>query len=170
MLKNNFVLPQDDPLLVIELYRALGYSLLMIQSLELALSQYMVFVHKIRPDLAVDEIEQIFERASKKTFGGLFNELKADHSLSEDLKTKLKELVEDRNWLVHKISVDNQKDMHAPNKLFKLISRVNNIGDKAIYLSKLFINRTDEIIIAKGYMTEEEFDKKTQAIIDSWNR
>ena len=71
-----FNLPNYNPNKVFELYEALGYSLWMIQTLELSLSHYLVLVHKISTDTAVAQVQEIFEKTSKKTLGSLLTDLK----------------------------------------------------------------------------------------------
>jgi len=162
-------LPNYNPNKVFELYETLGYSLWMIQSLELALSHYLVLAHKISSATAISQVQQIFEQTSKKTFGFLLNDLKKSNDfLSEIIIKKLADILENRNWLVHKVYAINQSDMFSKSKSDKLISKIRTIGDDAIELSKLISRKTDEVTTKKGFYTIEELDRKTQEILNSW--
>lgn len=163
-------LPQYNPSKVQELFEALGYSLWMIQSLELSLCNYLVFAHRISTDTAVGQVQNIFEKHTKKTLGNLLSDLKRDDNFfSESVINKLEAILVDRNWLVHKIYALNQSHMFSDLKAVKLISKIRNIGDEAIKLSKLISERTTVVITSeKGFFSKEESDRKTQEVIDSW--
>ncbi len=164
-----FNIPEYDSNKTFEPFEALGFSLWMSQSLELSLVNYLVFAHKISPVTAKEQIQMIFEKTSKKTFGALLKELKMkDEFLSKTIIERLGVILDDRNWLIHKVYAINQSDMFSSRKSSNLIEKIRGIGFASIELSKIISKKTDEIIAAKGFSSVEELDKKTQEILNSW--
>jgi hypothetical protein len=164
-------LPKFNPNEVLELYETLGYSLWMLQSLELSLSHYLVLAHKISTDTAVAQVKQIFEQTSTKTLGSLLSDLKKYNDLFfEKIIKKLENVLEDRNWLVHKVYAVNQSDMFSEYKASNSILKIRKIGDDAIELSKFISKNTDEVITNKGFYTIQELDRRTKEIMDSWTK
>ena len=82
----------------------------------------------------------------------------------------MEDILINRNWLVHKVYAVNQSDMFSEIKSGQLISKIIQIGDDAIELSKSISKITDEVTTKKGFYTLEELDKRTQQILNSWTK
>lgn len=86
-------------------YSYFGLSIYQVQCLEEAFSQ-MLWVDRIfkKKATSLEEINEIIDNyeTSKKTMGNFLNEVKQSYELPDVLKDKLDDLLQRRNYLVHK--------------------------------------------------------------------
>jgi uncharacterized protein with HEPN domain len=80
---------------------AIYFSQVLEETFSIMLWTDRIFKKKVKTNKEVNEIIEAIEN-SKKTMGIFINEVKHSYSLTEKLTTDLKNLLEKRNYLVHK--------------------------------------------------------------------
>ncbi len=164
---NTIRLPFLDPVDFENVLIQVGFCLWQIQSLEYTFAQYLVFVHEYDPSLARIEIQQLFERVEKKTFGQLVARLKQKVPQSEPLLQQTERFVEKRNWLVHRSRLQSETELYSPGTKASLLKRIKDIADESLELNKAFGSEVEKFFLSHG-LTKDDIDKRTQALIDSW--
>ncbi|MDD5158578.1 MAG: hypothetical protein PHI47_00905 [Sulfuricurvum sp.] len=97
--------PEDDDGKHKLIYAYFGLAVYIGQCLEETFSMMLftdrIIKNKVKTNKEVNEIIDLID-SSKKTMGAFINEVKQSYLLSDELRDKLAEILERRNYLVHK--------------------------------------------------------------------
>ena len=80
---------------------AIYFSQVLEETFSILLWTDKIFKKKVKTNREVNEIIDVIEN-SKKTMGVFINEVKQSYSLTENLATDLKSILDKRNYIVHK--------------------------------------------------------------------
>jgi len=78
-----------------------GFALWQLQELEGACATYYVLVEEAEFGMGEETGNALEEKAKKKTFGATIHKLGKAGLLTEDVEVRFKDLLSERNWLVH---------------------------------------------------------------------
>jgi hypothetical protein len=160
-------LPPLDSTAIQEIWQKVGFALWQIQELESTLAMYLTLVHKIKPDIARAEAEEVLEKTRRRTLGQLLNEVKGKEKIPSDLVKKLDAFIKERNWLVHRSREKSRHEVYQPQRLPVLFHRSDTIAEEAFCLNKAFYKELKTFILAKG-ISQKELDANAQKIVNSW--
>lgn len=116
------------------LYTRIGEAVCQIQILEQALSRCLTI--KLNPDAKESEADVFLSRQQRNTFGRVVTLAGEKGAYPEELQKALKELLDQRNWLVHHAMRDSQKGNRIIVK-DSLLHKIKSITDKAERLQQL---------------------------------
>ena len=168
--KSKFRLPKFDPERLSVFWQEIGFCIMQIQTFELTLSYYLTQVHKIDFEMNSNKISSLYNKYGKFTIGQLFKEVKECEKLPNDLEKRIDFFIKERNWLVHNSRKENEGDLFDQSKYNALIQRIINLADEALFLAKLFQEKSEEYILKNKIMSEEQLDHYTQIVLNSYGK
>jgi hypothetical protein len=124
-------------------------------------------VHKVTPATARSEVQSLFAKTEKKTLGQLFAEIRDTTSGTAAFLPRFEQLVEERNWLIHRSRHENRTDLYEPTARVRLVDRIESLAEEALQLAKLLETATEEHMISLG-MPKAELDRRAAAIFRQW--
>ena len=143
------------------LWQTLGYSLLLIQTFEDVLAHYLVLVFRIAPGAAAEQAYAALDQARGQTMGRLISDLRKRAALSADTAALLKEMLAERNWMVHRLQHENGNDVYDDAAFVRLLQRIQDVGKRAVHLSKEFGRLIEEWTMRASGVTQQEIDAAT---------
>jgi hypothetical protein len=152
----------------VELLRPLmfeaGAALYDCQGLEYGIALLLFhFARHGHPGLDLDALTRIMDNQDKKSLGQLIHMLKKNLRVSPGTETALKEGLDARNLIVHRVLVDNVESFPFPEKRTALIKEIRRLGRKvrdANMMLQPFIFAFSEALGVK----QEEMEKEVKAL------
>lgn len=136
-----------------EMFGRLGYALWLVQMLEDGVAAYLVVVHQLEPNAALEQAEAAMTAASTRTLGQLLKKIRG-HETPTDVAERLEKFVDDRNWLVHHIYREYYGTIRDPEVSATINARLDTIGREALELTKLFTEELRAYVISTGKSAE----------------
>ncbi len=158
-----------NPELVTELQRAVGASIWQCQALESTIVHCLIIGFKLERGADQDTVEKIYSEVGELTLGRLIKQLESVSDIPDEIKSRLKILKDERNWLAHKSRSDTLQhaNLIPANKLLNYLDRIIKIGDDALSLNKLLADILEDRVMKAG-VSQEYLDKETQRIYTRW--
>ncbi len=150
-----------------ELFSEIGYALWQIQAAEFALVHHIALVLKEPEDL--EAFEHLATKEGKRTLGQLIKELRKHSDLPTDLDDRISAFVDERNWIAHRIFKESHSDLHSETKASILLQRIEDLGDEALEVAKIFSDATRDWVVASGVSTER-LARLERETLGQWQR
>ena len=153
-----------------EIFEKIGYALWQIQELEGALATYYVLVVLAEPGMGSEAGMALEEEESKKkkTLGQTIRQLRDANLLDTHLEANLRNLLKERNWLVHKSRAASRSAAHHDEAALALIARIDGMADQALALLRLVSAEIHQYVNGLG-VSDEEISTKSIEILDQWH-
>ena len=127
MIENSIKIPANPD--EITLYCFLGEALCKIQIVEQALSHSITL--KMYPEETKERADEFLKKHQNYTLGMAIKTAREEGLYNLSIQDELNVFLKQRNWLVHKVILENQNDLLAENKKLDLFNRIKSISDKA---------------------------------------
>lgn len=111
----------------ITLYTYIGEALCKIQIVEQALSHSITL--KMNPAETKEKADVFLREYQSYTFGKAIKIAHEKGLYSLSIQDELQSFLKQRNWLVHKVILENQHDLLAENKKEELFYKIKSIAD-----------------------------------------
>lgn len=108
------------------------------------------------------------EKAKKKTFGATIHQRTKAGLLSSKLESRFRNLLTERNWLVHKSRADSRRAIHNDLEMQKLLLRLDEIADESLSILRE-IGALSEAYVKKHGVTEEYIKEQAKKILEQWD-
>lgn len=157
-----------DPEALFHLHARIGFAVWQIQNLENGLVTFLTLID-LPTNTSKNEADLLLEKNKKnKTLGKLLNEMNKINFIPNELKDCGKEILNQRNWLIHHSRPENHTDIYHHERLMKLFDRLDKIsGDASIFLKQ--INKHfEEYVISKKNIPKSQLKEYESQIITSW--
>lgn len=133
----------------------LAHSLVAVQQLEANLVAYWSVALGERPESAGKTVSALLELLNPKALKKLQRDLDKHTSVTQTFHQDLRQLINDRNWLVH-------HSFHSPSP-----SRLASIGDRSRELSDQIFRLLLERCTSRG-MDPTEVTARSHAVVEEW--
>jgi hypothetical protein len=141
-----------------------GAALLDCQHLEYGVALLLFYFARLgAPGLDVSALTRVMENQDKKTLGQLIHMLKKSVKVSPGIETGLKEGLDARNIVVHRVLADNVESFPFPEKRAALVKEIRRLRRKvrdADGLLKPFIVGFSKTLDG---VNQEELEKEVRA-------
>ena len=127
---------------------SVGQSVCAVQHLEDALSHSIV-LKKLKPPLR-SEADRHLEKHRSYTLGNAIKIAEEAQLYPASLEKELKELLSERNWLIHRSIAQNRDDWDLNIRRDELIDRVRAVATHALKLQRLIEENLIEFSEANG--------------------
>lgn len=145
-----------------------GYALWQLQELEGVSATTFVLIAEAEKGMGLAAGEALEERAKKSTFGATIHRLAASGVIDEDLDSRFRVLLEERNWLVHRSRADSRRAVYHDDHLVDLLQRLDRIADDAVALLKKVGNVAEAHV--KARVVSERYIRETAArLLEEWH-
>lgn len=116
--------------------REIGLVLWDLQDVEWMLAQYAVLAQPDVRGIGMDAAAPVIVKWEKKTFGVLVRGLSEAGHIDDRLTARLRAIVDERNWIVHRSKNDNRGVINSPERFATLLARLGRARDEAADLRR----------------------------------
>jgi len=145
----------------------ISYSLLKVQALEAALFSYMVLTEEQTPEHASEEATAFFDRRDRQGLSGVVSRLRDRGVGDSELERRLRDVVNERNWLVHRGGFESQTVDPSSEQPLGLIARLQHISQEAEAL-KAQVDRFVRGHLADNGLSRHEIGQKADKTNALW--
>ncbi len=132
----------------INLYCFLGEALLKTQMVEQALSYSITL--KMNPAETKERADEFLKQNQGYTLGHAIKIGIKEKLYNSLLQDELKDFLQQRNWLVHKVICGNEEDLNAGNVKEELFHKIKDISDKAENIQRVLEYDLIDFCSSKG--------------------
>ena len=151
------------------LAKLIGFAVLQVQALESASAEYLVLRSKAKRGMGASEASALIERAKREPFGITVGGMAKAGLLSSELELRFRNVLKERNWLIHRSRSDNSAAMRSDEATSALLQRVQGIADDSVSLIREISELTTAFVRDAG-VSQEAIDAATRDITLAWER
>ena len=149
------------------LLQRVGYALWQIAECEDTVAHYVVLRLHATRGMGEQAGMALLASAQGRTFGNLLSELRNRGVLEGDLEARIAQLVEDRNWLVHRAKRENRGILNDSAAYDALVERLTALADEATDLHTIMASRLEAFAIEAG-VDPTQIDREAAALRKAW--
>lgn len=146
-----------------------GFALWQLQELEGVAATYFVLLTQAEKGMGVKAGHQLEANAKKKTFGTTIRSMAEAGLLQPELEKRFREVLAERNWLVHRSKADSRGAIHSEESMQRLLARLDAIASDALSLlrclGELTLSYAKEHRVSEAYITDQ-----AKALLEEWHR
>lgn len=146
----------------------IGIAIWHLQELEGSAARFLVLEKEITAQTNWRRGEELVTRAMGRTFGATLRELANANLLTMELQCRLKWLVSERNWLVHKSLASSRYIIEHSLPVLLLTERVDKIVTDTLSMDSAIKSLLDEAL-AKYGIDAETFEKTARELLFDWS-
>lgn len=140
------------------LWKETGKTLFFLQQTEFVLKTYILFI--VPPKGNPTEAFAILDEIWGKPLGAVLDKLRKSEKIPVDLDARLRAFKDERNWLAHKIGMENHDDIYNPHKFEALLKRLHDLKTEAKAITETFVSLCERWMTVNGY-TKEQLEAET---------
>lgn len=145
-----------------------GFALWQIQELEGAAAQFFVLVAQAKRGIGAEAGNVLLTKAQRNTFGATVHRIAEAGLIDADLEKRLRALLSERNWLVHKSRADSRNAVRGDVAAGKLVERIDAMAEE----SNAILTRIGELAeqhVLKHGVSRERIDEVAASLLDEWH-
>jgi len=147
----------------------IGFALWQLQELEGVCATYFVLLAEAKPGSRLAAGNRRGAKAKNRTIGTTLRKLRKRKLLDRRLATRLKAILQERNWLVHRSGADGRAAVHSDGNTTQLVARVDSVAEESLALLKEVCRRVERF--AKKHGVAEEYTFRTASeLLRQWHR
>ncbi|MDX8400611.1 MAG: hypothetical protein R8K20_10250 [Gallionellaceae bacterium] len=135
-----------------------------VQYLEHALVSFVVMKRHKRNPSTEEEAYARLAKERKGTLGSIYGRAKEEGIIPDSLKPRFNKLIDERNWLIHDSRTANSEDLYDDGKTLSIISRIHNVTDESVELTKLVMKLLDSFILSENIDLNEVYKRADEYI------
>lgn len=148
-------------------YQKIGHALWQVQALEATTAAYVVVRLRDSRGVGLDRGAELSQDVERLTLGTLVRELVAASVVDDDLGKQLLTMLEERNWLAHRLWREQRNVLASDKALRSLISRLELLADRVLALNKEIGRRVEEHVVASG-VDRDWIDREASRLAHNW--
>ena len=145
-----------------------GFALWQIQELEAVAAQFFVLVTQATPGMGADAGNLLIDKAERNTFGATVSRIAKAGLLDADLEERLRALLSERNWLVHRSRRDSRNAVRVEAAARKLVFRLHAMAEESNAILKCIGELAEQHVLSIGVPTER-IDEIAARLLDEWH-
>jgi hypothetical protein len=145
-----------------------GFALWQLQELESSSAQCFVLIGQAKRGMGEKAGQELLDAALSKTFGATVQRLNKAGILPDALSAKFGDLLQERNWLVHRSRAGSRDAIHSDEAAMKLIARLDQMVSEAGSLLTEMGNLAEQHVLSMG-VSSAEIEARTEAMLDQWH-
>ena len=149
------------------LMQAVGFALWELQELERTAADYAVIRVRGHRSMEPERAAALLASAERATFGGALTELEAAGVVPGAMATRLRALLDDRNWLVHRSRAGSRGILADPEAYAQLTERLERMSDRARELLKELAQEFEDYVVAQG-VDRAQIDAESARLARAW--
>ncbi len=153
--------------LLTALLERVGYTFWQLSECEDAVAQYLVVRLKATKGMGEEPGTKLLESVRRRTFGSLLKELRDNGVLPPALQGRIEELLEERNWLVHRSKRESRGVLFKSEQFDQLVARLATIADEALAVQKLVAEAIEEYVVGNG-VDRAQIETEAARVVREW--
>lgn len=149
------------------LMQQVGFALWQLQELENTAAGYIVVRLRNARGAGVERGAAISTEVERLPLGRLVSDLAQAGVVAPDLASRLKTLLDDRNWLVHRSRREHRGVLSSDAMFAGLLTRLEGIADRALALNKELASEMEEYVVGSG-VSRDFIDREAERLARSW--
>ena len=147
--------------------QAVGFTLWQLQAFEeSAVSWVVVRLHATR-GMGAEAGEELAKKAERRTLGSVLRELRDEGVVAAPLAEELSEVLELRNWLVHRARKEFHGMLTSDELLSSLHVKLANIAERALAAQKAVAVELEQFVLSSG-VSRAFIDREASALALKW--
>ncbi|WP_166213074.1 hypothetical protein [Cognatiluteimonas telluris] len=146
----------------------IGFAVWQLQDLETVCAKYLMLRTCIKEGVTENDYDDLVAKALGKPFGATLRAAAEANVFSGALQTRFKEILSERNWLIHKSRLDNRAAFYSDSAAHDLIQRIDLISagvrELMIEIDKLI----DSDAIESG-IDLADLGRRTDEMLSTWH-
>lgn len=142
-------------------------ALLQIQSLEATPVTYVALAWGESPEDASQKVTTLFDRSGTPTLRRLFEDASEFGLSAEAIQARFRQVTQERNWLVHRGSIQTQAVATQVADLLPFIRRLEQLSAEARSV-ELELNRMLETHLARTGLSQQEIELRAADVRSQW--
>lgn len=158
-------LQQADRLSVVT--QRIGYALWQLQELEGVAAHYVVLVTQVQRGMG-ETGNALLSAALKLPFGATLKQMMNAGLLESSLEGRFKNILNERNWLVHKSRGASRDAIHSEAAMQKVVERVDAMAEEALSLLRELGSLCERYVQDRG-VSKHFIDEQANALLEQWH-
>jgi hypothetical protein len=146
----------------------IGFAVWQLQDLETVCAKYLMLRTCIKEGVTENDYDALVEKALGKPFGATLRAAAEANVFSGQLQSRFKEILSERNWLIHKSRLDNRAALCSDSATHELIQRIDQISAGVRELMVEIDKLIDSDAIESG-VDLVELGKRTDEMLSTWH-
>lgn len=151
-----------------EITQHVGFTLWQLQELEGVAATYFVLLIQAKQGMGTEAGEILVAKAQGKTFGATIRQLQAAGLLSGELEQRFRNLLRERNWLVHNSRADSRAAVYSDSEFGALLFRLDKIAEEALELLRKIGVLAEKYVTTHG-VSKEQINTEAAALLKKWH-
>jgi hypothetical protein len=122
----------NNPHIQLEIFRHIGQAVWAIQECEVTLTQYLI------------KNQALSRNTNRKNMKKFLEKFKEQGVLSTQLHTRIEQMFEDQQWLIHRLSGEASKGFNGGSRIPHLLQRISALTKEAQNLKKDLADRMNQ--------------------------
>ena len=149
------------------LMQSVGFAVWQLQELETSVATYLVIRVHAHRGIGTVPGEQLIKKAEGRTLGSLVTELAKSGVIDGQLSVDLREVLEQRNWLVHRACRENRGILASPKQFSELLVRLEALAHRSLELLKEVASGIENHVLSCG-VDRRTIDSEADRLARSW--
>lgn len=145
-----------------------GFALWQLQEIESVAAQCFVLLAQATPGMGEAAAIPLLDTARSWTFGQSCNALANAKLLTAELHSGLRDLLRERNWLVHESRITNRAVVRDAAAMQRLLTRVDAIPNAVEHLMPQLVALAKAHVSRYG-ISQEFVDRHTKVLLERWH-
>ena len=145
----------------------IGFTLWQVQELESCAAHYFVLVAQAQKGMGTSAGYELLTKALGKTFGATIHQMCKSGLLSQDLETRFRDLLLERNWLVHKSRATNRNVIRSDDAMQVFLNRLDEMTEESGKLLSEILALTESHVKKLG-ITQQQIDEAAVSLVEQW--
>lgn len=144
-----------------------GLAVWNLQVLEHSAALFLACSECVRLGMNGEAARQLLAKLEKKTFGQVVEDLLKAESLTAGLKSLLKDMVRERNWLIHRSRLTERSAPYSDAACQTVIEKIEAIRRKSLLVHDDLAQAAGTLAQANG-VDPRELDDKAEQQLQRW--
>jgi hypothetical protein len=144
-----------------------GFATWQLQELETTAAAYLTVRILAYRGIGIARGKVMLKEAESRTFGSLLTKLAKSGVIEKTLALKLGEILEERNWLVHRVRRENRAVLANAQQYDSLIERLEALADRSMELLNLLATDMERYVLHAG-VDRTVIDAEADRLARSW--
>ncbi len=138
-----------------------------LQELETTVATYLVVRVQAHRSMGKMNGDSLQKRAAGRTLGALLKDLAKAGVIEDSLSIELNEILEQRNWLVHRARRENRGVISNPGHLNELLNRLDSLANRSLATMKLLATNLEQYVVSTG-VDPNFIEREANRLIQEW--
>lgn len=149
------------------LMQAVGFAVWQLQELETTAITFAVI--RLRASRGMGEVagRALLEKGERRTLGHVLQELRARGLIDGAVDEDLRDVLDQRNWLVHRARRETRGVLTDDSRLSDLLARLDSLADRTLALQKVLASEIDAYVLSSG-VKKKTVERETEEVAKRW--